>query len=132
MPVLKTKNSQLDSVAFFLKSSRSMRTNMPNSTMQMARKAVMVYKPKSSPAGAIKPLTCARMSALRFRSFSAGTVFPSQPKCLSTPSTASRPPVGAVDRARGFRGLVLAPGRNTLVVKGESGTVDLQTLRFSR
>jgi len=38
----------------------------------------------------------------------------------------------AVDRARGFRGLVLAPGRNTLVVKGEGAPVDLATLRFSR
>lgn len=41
-------------------------------------------------------------------------------------------PVKAVDRTRGFHGLVLAPGRNTLIVKGEDAPVDLATLRFSR
>ena len=41
-------------------------------------------------------------------------------------------PVKAAERARGFRALPLAPGRNTLVVKAESDGLDLQALHFSR
>lgn len=40
--------------------------------------------------------------------------------------------VAPAERARGFGGLALASGRNTLVVRAESDGLDLETLRFSR
>jgi len=40
--------------------------------------------------------------------------------------------VAPAERARGFDGLALASGRNTLVVRAESDGLDLETLRFSR